>query len=121
MRAKPPDDRSNIFQWLFELGEEALGNLAHDLLHGRGFPDGLLKVIDEAAKTRGRMDKNVEALLHLLSLPSRSDYNKLVSKVERLQGSLVNLSMKLDRLLAAQQSTSKGRKRRAETPKSGHL
>ena len=118
MRAKPPDDPSNIFQWLFERGEEALGGLAHDLLHG-GFPDGLSKFIDEAARTKGRVDQNVEALLHLLNLPSRSDYNKLVTKVERLQGSLVNLSIKLDRLLAAQHPTSKTKKRAAETPKSG--
>jgi hypothetical protein len=118
MRAKPPDDRSNIFQWLFECGDEALGNLAHDLRHGGGFPDGLSKLIDKAARTKGRVGKNVEALLHLLNLPSRSDYNRLVSKVERLQGSLVNLSMKLDRLLAGQQSTSKTKKR---TAKSEHL
>lgn len=120
MRAKPPEDRSNIFQSLFERGEEALGNLAHDLLHGGGFPDGLSKLIDEAARTKGRLNKNVEALLHLLNLPSRGDYDKLVSRVERLQGSLVNLSMKLDRLLAAQQPTSKGKKHVAEPPRSKH-
>jgi hypothetical protein len=35
-------------------------------------------------------------------LPSKSDYKKLATKIEALQGSLVNLSIKLDRILAAQ-------------------
>ena len=37
-----------------------------------------------------------------LNVPSRADYNRLLAKIEALQGSLVNLSMKLDRLLAHQ-------------------
>jgi hypothetical protein len=49
------------------------------------------------------MDKNTETILHLLNLPSRADYNKLLLKIEHLQGSVVNLSMKVDRLLAAQE------------------
>jgi len=115
MRAKSSDDRGNVFQRLFERGEEALGGLAHDLLHGRGLPDGVAKLLDEAIRTRGLVDKNVEVLLHLLNLPSRSDYDKLASKVERLQGGLMNLGMKLDRILAAQSpSSSASRKQRAK-------
>lgn len=60
-------------------------------------------MVERAAKTKGRMDKNTETILHLLNLPSRADYNKLLLKIEHLQGSVVNLSMKLDRLLAAQE------------------
>ena len=42
-----------------------------------------------------------------MNLPSRANYNKLLVKIEHLQGSLVNLNMKLDRLLAAQEQTKK--------------
>ena len=77
-------------------------------LFGRGSViDGLSKVIDRATKTKGRMDKNIEMMLHLLNLPSRADYHKLLVKIEHLQGSLVNLNMKVDRLLAAQGRSKK--------------
>jgi hypothetical protein len=117
MPAKSHDDNGNILQWLFERGEETLGHVVQDLVGGRGLPDGVSRVIDQAAKTKGRMVRNVEGLLHLLNLPSRADYHKLLVKVEHLQGSLVNLSMKLDRLLAAQDKTKKTEKRKTQTRK----
>jgi hypothetical protein len=44
----------------------------------------------------------METILAALNLPTRRDFDKLYAKVEALQGSLVNLSIKLDRLAAAQ-------------------
>jgi hypothetical protein len=102
MPAKPRDE-PDILRWLYERGDETLGQLLRDLARGRGLGDGLSKMVERASKTRGRMDKNTETILHLLNLPSRADYNKLVLKIEHLQGSVVNLSMKVDRLLAAQE------------------
>ncbi len=107
MPAKSRDESENLLQWLYERGEEALGDAVQDLLGRRGFTDGVSKLVEQAARSKRRVDKNVEVLLHLLNLPSRADYNKLLLKVEHLQGSLVNLSMKLDRILAAQQKPKK--------------
>jgi hypothetical protein len=120
MPAKPSHDDSNILLWLLERGEETLSHAVQDLIHGRGLPDGLAKMFDEAGKTKGRMDKNVEILLHFLNLPSRADYNKLLGKLEHLQGSLVNLNMKLDRLLAAHQEPRKSPRRKTEMRKPAH-
>jgi hypothetical protein len=89
-------------QWLLERGEEAVGQILGDLLGRPGVSDGLAKMAKGAAHTKGRVDKNVETLLHLLNLPSRADYQKLLVKIEHLQGSLVNLNMKLDRALNQQ-------------------
>ena len=102
MRAKRREE-PDVLRWLYERGEETLGQLLRDLARGRGLGDGVSKMVERAAKTRGRMDKNTETILHLLNLPSRADYNRLLLKIEHLQGSLVNLSMKLDRLVAAQE------------------
>ena len=103
MPAKTSQDPQNVLQWLFERGEETVGQLLEEVLGRPGVTDGLAKVAKRAAQTKGRVDKNVETLLHLLNLPSRADYDKLRTKIEHLQGSLVNLNMKLDRLLAAQE------------------
>ena len=98
-------DEPDVLRWLYERGEETIGQVLRDLARGRGLGDGVSKMVERAAKTKGRMDKNTETILHLLNLPSRADYNKLLLKIEHLQGSVVNLSMKLDRLLAAQEKT----------------
>jgi hypothetical protein len=42
----------------------------------------------------------MQTVLRLLNVPSRADLNRLVTKVEALQGALVNLSLKVDRLIA---------------------
>ena len=39
-------------------------------------------------------------MLALLNLPSRADLNRLVTKMEAIQGSLVTLNLKIDRLLS---------------------
>jgi hypothetical protein len=48
-------------------------------------------------------------VLGLLNLPSRADFGKLLTKLDVIQGSLVNLTIKVDRLLAAER-----RRRKAE-------
>lgn len=107
MRAKTSPDPQNVLQWLYERGEETVGQVLEDVLGRRGVSEGLAKVVKRAAQTKGRVDKNAETLLHLLNVPSRADYNKLLVKIEHLQGSLVNLNMKVDRLLAAQEKKNK--------------
>lgn len=93
-------------QWLIERGGEAVGAAAKEILSSPGVTEGMARVATEAVKTKGKVDKNVENLLHALNLPSRADYDKLMRKVETLQGSLVNLNIKLDRILAAQAKES---------------
>lgn len=90
-----------MLQWIYDRGEETVGQVLEDLLGRREVTDGLSKMAARAAKTKGRLDRNVETMLHLLNLPSRADYQKLLVKIEHLQGSLVNLNLKVDRLLAA--------------------
>ncbi len=103
VRAKASEDKDNLLHRLYEQGERAVGQAMEDLLGRSGVSRGLTKVAERAAKTKGRVDKNVEAMLHLLNIPSRTDYHRLLVKIEHLQGSLVNLSMKMDRLIAAQE------------------
>jgi hypothetical protein len=109
------DNNVPSLQWLLERGEETVIQVLGDLLGRPGVSEGLKKMASGAAQTKGRVDRNVETLLHLLNLPSRADYQKLLMKVEHLQGSLVNLNMKLDRVLG-QQHERKHRPRPTKPP-----
>jgi len=101
---KTPD---SLWQWLVEAGEEKVGQVADEVLSNPRVTDAFASALRSAARTKGQVDKNVERLLGALNLPTRSDYAKLMSKVEALQGSLVNLNIKMDRLLAERQATRK--------------
>jgi hypothetical protein len=95
------DDRS-FLQKIYELGEKRLNVLAEEVLSNPRFAEILGGTVQKAMETKGRVDRNMQTLLGLLNLPSRADYRKLATKIEALQGSLVNLNIKLDRILAGQ-------------------
>jgi hypothetical protein len=100
------DDR-NVFQWLRETGEGQASRVLEELMSSRSFADLLGKTVEQAMATKGTVERNMQAILSLLNLPSKADYKKLSTKVEALQGSLVNLNIKLDRILARQQAAEK--------------
>jgi len=82
------------------------------------------KTVERAVGAKRAVDKNMQTLLGVLNVPSRADYHRVLTKIEALQGSVVNLSLKVDRLLAAQHAgashaatgASPARKRAAKKP-----
>lgn len=109
MTSKPSAraEAQNMIARLFERGEEVVGVFLEELLGNRNVRDQLGKTVGRAAGAKKRVDQNMQALLSLLNVPSRADYQRLLTKIEGLQGSMVNLNMKLDRLIAAQQQPAK--------------
>ncbi len=91
-----------ILNWLYARGEETLAEVVQDLIRNRALTDTVVQAVRRAAEAKGQIDRNMQALLGLLNVPTRADYQKLLAKIEALQGNLVNVNMKLDRLLAAQ-------------------
>jgi hypothetical protein len=85
---------------LCDLTEQGLASLAGLLFSSRGVTDTVVKGAETMAGVKGHFDRAMRALLGILSLPSKTDYNRLLAKVEVLQGNLVNLNIKVDRLLA---------------------
>jgi hypothetical protein len=109
MTSKPSTraEAQNMIARLFERGEEVVGVFLEELLGSRNVADQLGKTVGRAAGAKKRVDQNMQALLSLFNVPSRADYQRLLTKIEGLQGSMVNLSMKLDRLIAAQQQAAR--------------
>ncbi len=109
MPSKPTDrdDARNTISRLYERGEEAVGVFMEELLGNKRVADQLGKTLTRAADAKKRVDKNMQTVLSLLNVPSRADYHRLQTKLEALQGSIVNISMKLDRLLAAEHEHAK--------------
>jgi hypothetical protein len=51
-------------------------------------------------EAKATFDRTMVVALGLLNLPSRADLQRLMTKLEVVQGSLVNLNLKVDRVLA---------------------
>jgi uncharacterized alpha-E superfamily protein len=91
---------------LYERGEEVVGVFLEELSRNPRVRDQLGRTLERAVDAKRRVDKNMQTVLSVLNVPSRADYNRVLAKIEALQGSLVNVSMKLDRLLAQQQAAA---------------
>ncbi len=74
--------------------------LAEELLSNPRFAQMFMSAVQAGLETKGHIDRNMQTVLGLLNLPSRADLNKLATRLEVLQGSLTNLNLKVDKLLA---------------------
>jgi hypothetical protein len=106
-----------ILKRLYEFGEATLARLAEELLSNPTVAAAFSQALGKAFEAKGRMDRNMQTLLALLNLPSRADVHRLVTKLEAVQGSLVNLNLKVDRLLAEGARRRDGARRRRPTPR----
>ena len=100
-------EEKTLFEKLYEVGEGNLARFAEEVISNPAFSDTVDQTLRNAAEAKGKVDQNIAALLELLNLPSKADYDKLLAKVETVQGTLININMKLDRLLAAQEKKLK--------------
>jgi hypothetical protein len=97
------------------LTKQKLQRLAEELLSNPTFAQMFMSAVQAGLETKGHIDRNMQTVLGLLNLPSRADLNKLATKLEVLQGSLTNLNLKVDRLLADRARERRRRRRNAET------
>ncbi len=111
-------EETPILKRLYDLGEETLNRIAEDLLSNPRFTEVLMRAMQKGIETKGRLDRNLQTMLALLNLPSRADVTRLLTKLEALQGSLVNLNLKVDRI-AERQRADRRRARRAQATARG--
>ena len=93
-------EEKSLFERLYEASEEQASRFAKEFVSHPSFSSVIEKALHNAMEAKGKIDKNVGQILSLLNVPSKADYNKLLTKIETLQGSLVNLNIKIDRLIA---------------------
>lgn len=90
-----------FWQRILGVGEERVGAFVGEILSSPQVAEAIGKALSGAARTKGTVDRNMQLVLSTLNVPSKQDLATLTAKVEALQGSLVNLNIKLDRLIAA--------------------
>ena len=82
------------------MAKDLISRLAEELLANSTVSQAVAAAMKKGLETKGRIDRNVQTMLQLMNLPTRADLARLQTKLDVIQGSLVNLSLKVDRLLA---------------------
>lgn len=83
-------------------GEEVFGVFLEELSRNPKVRAQVGRTLERAVDAKRAVDKNMQTVLSMLNVPSRADFHRVLAKIEALQGSVVNLSMKVDRLIAQQ-------------------
>ena len=89
------------------LTREQIARVAEELLKRPMVAQAFATALQRGMETKVALDRNVQTVLTLLNLPSRADVNRLLTKLEVIQGNLANLTLKVDRLEAAQNASQK--------------
>ena len=92
-----------VFTWLYSLAGQGIARLFEVLFADHRLTGAIARGARKVTESGGHVERGMHGLLSVLNIPSKADYNRLLSKVEVLQGSLVNLNIKVDRLLAARE------------------
>ncbi len=116
-KPSPRTQAKTLVSTLLARGEEVLGVFLEELGRNQRVQERLGQTLSRAAEAKRAVDKNLETVLAALNVPSRADYKKLMAKIEALEGGLVNLGMKLDRVLAQHQTTVTPPVRRKPRPR----
>jgi polyhydroxyalkanoate synthesis regulator phasin len=94
-------DAESIISKLRQVSEEGLGSVMGELMANERMRKGLGRAGERLMANKHVFDRNVETVLDFVNIPSKRDIRELKSRLDTLSSQLVNLSMKIDRMLAA--------------------
>jgi hypothetical protein len=72
-----------------------------ELMANERMRKGLGRAGERLMANKNVFDRNVETVLDFVNIPSKRDVRELKSRLDTLSSQLVNLSMKIDRMMAA--------------------
>ncbi|HTY55490.1 MAG TPA: hypothetical protein VMB26_09835 [Candidatus Binataceae bacterium] len=93
-------DAEDLMTKLLQMSEEGLAAFFGEAIKNDGMRRALGRAGERFLANKSRFDRNVETLLDFVSIPSKRDIRELKARLDHLNGQVVNLSMKLDRMLA---------------------
>jgi polyhydroxyalkanoate synthesis regulator phasin len=119
-------DAESLMSKLRQMSEEGVATFFKEVMANEGLRRTLGRAGESFFSNKQSFDRNIETILDFVSVPSKRDVRELKSRLDHLNGQLVNLSIKVDRMLAESQtksapsanSASKTRAARKPVPKS---
>jgi len=85
---------------LRQMSEEGATSFFSEVMASERLRKGLGRAGERFLSNKQSFDHNVESILDFVNIPSKRDVRDLKSRIDTLSTQLVNLSMKVDRILA---------------------
>jgi len=95
------EDLANLISKLRQMSEEGLTGLFDELMSNQSARRALGGVGERLVANKKLFDRNIETFLDFVNIPSKRDVRELKARLDHFNTQLMNLSIKLDRLLAA--------------------
>ena len=96
----PQREEENLLSRLRQLSEEGLSSFFNEMVSNDKFRIGLGRAGERFMANKHTFDRNVETMLDFVNIPSKKDVRDLKARLDHLSSQLLNLNIKLDRILA---------------------
>jgi hypothetical protein len=96
-------DAESLMSKLRQMSEEGAASFFKEAMANDGLRRALGRAGESFLNNKQSFDRNIETILDFVSIPSKRDVRELKARLDHLNGQLVNLSIKIDRMLAETQ------------------
>ncbi|HKV53124.1 MAG TPA: hypothetical protein VJN94_00655 [Candidatus Binataceae bacterium] len=99
-------EAESLLERLRSMSEEGVVSFFNELMANETWRRRLGRAGERFLANKQSFDRNVESLLDFVNIPSKRDVRELKSRLDHLNGQVVNLSIKVDRMLAEPEKPS---------------
>ncbi len=85
---------------LRQMSEEGVTSFFNEVMTNPRLRQGLGRAGERFMSNKQAFDRNIETVLDFVNIPSKKDVRDLKARLDHLSSQLLNLNIKLDRILA---------------------
>jgi len=93
-------DAENLISKLRAMGEEGLSTFFNEVMSNDRLRGRFGRAGERFMANKQAFDRNVETVLDFVNIPTKKDVRDLKQRLDHLSSQLLNLNIKLDRILA---------------------
>jgi polyhydroxyalkanoate synthesis regulator phasin len=99
-------EAESLLERLRQMSEEGVTSFLNELMTNDAWRRRVGRAGERLLANKHTFDRNVESILDFVSIPSKRDVRELKVRLDYLNTQIVNLSMKIDRMLAKSEDST---------------